>query len=221
MTLYVCPTPIGNLKDVTLRVLNVLESVDAILAEDTRKTIILLREYSIKTPLVSFHSYTSEGKLKHILKELKEGKNFALVSEAGTPCISDPGFQLVKLCIEMEIPLEVLPGPTSFIPALILSGLPPDHFIFHGFLPRSRGKRMKIMTSYKDFEGPVIYFESPHRVKEFLEELIASSGDKPVAIIREITKIYEEVMRGTASHLLEEIKDRDLRGEVIIVVGKG
>lgn len=219
MTLYVCPTPIGNLKDVTLRVLEILKSVDAILAEDTRKTRIILNEYSIKTSLISFHSYTSEDKLKKIVEGLLRGKNFALVSEAGTPGISDPGFKLIKTSIDKGVHLEVLPGATSFLPALLLSGLPTDHFIFYGFLPRKKGKRIKILQSFKDFRGPVIYFESPYRVKEFLNEFIEGVGDRYIALVREISKIHEEVLRGKASEILEAIKDREIKGEVVIVVG--
>jgi len=219
MTLYVCPTPIGNLKDVTLRVLEILKSVDAILAEDTRKTRIILNEYSIKTSLISFHSYTSEDKLKKIVEGLLRGKNFALVSEAGTPGISDPGFKLIKTSIDKGVHLEVLPGATSFLPALLLSGLPPDHFIFYGYLPRKKGKRIKILQSFKDFRGPVIYFESPYRVKEFLNEFIEGVGDRYIALVREISKIHEEVLRGKASEILEAIKDREIKGEVVIVVG--
>jgi len=219
MTLYVCPTPIGNLKDVTLRVLEILKSVDAILAEDTRKTRIILNEYSIKTSLISFHSYTSEDKLNKIVEGLLRGKNFALVSEAGTPGISDPGFKLIKTSIDKGVHLEVLPGATSFLPALLLSGLPPDHFIFYGFLPRKKGKRIKILQSFKDFRGPVIYFESPYRVKEFLNEFIEGVGDRYIALVREISKIHEEVLRGKASEILEAIKDREIKGEVVIVVG--
>jgi 16S rRNA (cytidine1402-2'-O)-methyltransferase len=219
MALFVCPTPIGNLEDITVRVLDILKSVDAILAEDTRKTIILLNEYSIKTPLISFHSYTSEGKFKKVVGELLRGKNFALVSDAGTPGISDPGFKLIKTCIDEGIHIEMLPGATSFVPALLLSGFAPDHFIFYGFLPRKKGKRIRIFQTFEDFQGPVIYFESPYRVKEFLAELIEGIGDRHVAIAREISKIHEEVIRGKASEIYEFIKERQIKGEVIIIVG--
>ena len=219
MALFICPTPIGNLKDITLRVLDVLKSVDGILAEDTRKTRIILNKYSIKTPLISFHSYTRENKFEGIVEELLRGRNFALVSNAGTPGISDPGFKLIKMCIDRGVPLEVLPGATSFLPALLLSGFPPDHFIFYGFLPRKKGKRIKIIQSFKDFQGPVIYFESPYRVKELLGELIEGIGDRYVAVAREISKIHEEVLRGKASEVLEIIKDREIKGEVVVIAG--
>ncbi len=219
MALFVCPTPIGNLKDITLRVLDVLKNVDAILAEDTRKTRIILNKYSIKTPLISFHSYTRENKFERVVEDLLKGKNFALVSNAGTPGISDPGFNLIKTCIDKGLHLEILPGATSFLPALLLSGFSPDHFIFYGFLPRKKGKRIKIFESFKDFQGPVIYFESPYRVKNFLNELIEGIGDRYVAIVREISKIHEEVIRGKASEILERTKDREVKGEVVIIVG--
>lgn len=220
MSLFICPTPIGNLKDITIRAIEVLSSVDFVLAEDTRITKNLFSKYQIKTPLVSFHSYTGKNKIDRILNELKKGKSCALVSDAGTPCISDPGYELVKECIKEGIPIEVLPGPTSFIPALILSGFPPDHFIFYGFLPRKKGKRKRIIKNFADFEGPVIFFESPHRIRDFLMDLIETIGDRPVALVREISKIHEEVIRGNAYSVLEEVEKREIKGEVVFIVGQ-
>ncbi len=219
MALYVCPTPIGNLKDITIRVILVLRNADIVAAEDTRKTRILFSKYSIKTKLVSFHSYSSEGKSEFLLRELKNGKNVALVTDAGTPGISDPGYKLIKSAIDLGIHIEVLPGPTAFIPALLLSGFPPAHFAFYGFLPRKKGKRVKIIKSFEDFPGPVIFYESPFRVKTFLENVIEAMGkERKVAIAREITKIHEEVLRGTAEELLEKLGDSQLKGEVVIVL---
>ncbi len=219
MALYVCPTPIGNLKDITIRVILVLRNADIVAAEDTRKTRILFNKYSIKTKLVSFHSYSSEGKSEFLLRELKNGKNVALVTDAGTPGISDPGYKLVKSAIDLGIHIEVLPGPTAFVPALLLSGFPPAHFAFYGFLPRKKGKRVKIIKSFEDFPGPVIFYESPFRVKTFLENVIEAMGkERKVAIAREITKIHEEVLRGTAEELLEKLGDSQLKGEVVIVL---
>ncbi len=219
MALYVCPTPIGNLKDITIRVILVLRNADIVAAEDTRKTRILFNKYSIKTKLVSFHSYSSEGKSEFLLRELKNGKNVALVTDAGTPGISDPGYKLIKSAIDLGIHIEVLPGPTAFIPALLLSGFPPAHFAFYGFLPRKKGKRVKIIKSFEDFPGPVIFYESPFRVKTFLENVIEAMGkERKVAIAREITKIHEEVLRGTAEELLEKLGDSQLKGEVVIVL---
>lgn len=220
MSLFVCPTPIGNLKDITLRVLEVLASVDLILAEDTRVTKNLLNKYEIKTPLTSFHSYTKENKLDSIVSELEKGKSMALVSDAGTPGISDPGYPLIKECIERGIHVEVLPGPTSFVPALLLSGFPSDRFIFYGFLPRKTGKRRKKIEAFKEFEGTIIFLESPFRIKALLEDILNTLGDRPVAIVREISKIHEEVLRGMASELLSTLKERTLKGEVVVVVSK-
>lgn len=220
MSLYICPTPIGNLKDITIRVVEVLQNVDLILAEDTRITRNLLNKYEIKTPLKSFHSYTNQKRLEEIVSELRKGKNFALVSDAGTPGISDPGYNLIKACIDNKIHIEALPGPTSFVPALLLSGLPPDHFLFYGFLPRKKGKRQKILKNFEDFEGPIIYFESPYRVREFLSDVLESLGDRPVALVREISKLHEEVLRGNASEILNKIHDSTIKGEVVFVVGQ-
>ncbi len=219
MSLYVCPTPIGNLKDITIRVILVLRNADIVAAEDTRKTRILFNKYGIRTKLVSFHSYSSEGKLEFLLRELENGKNVALVTDAGTPGISDPGYKIIKSAIDSGIHVEVLPGPTAFVPALLLSGFPPAHFAFYGFLPRKRGKRVKIIKSFDDFPGPVIFYESPFRVKNFLENVIEAFGkERKVAIAREITKIHEEVLRGTAEELLEKLGNSQIKGEVVIVV---
>ena len=213
-----CPTPIGNLKDITLRVILVLRKVDLIASEDTRVTRILLDRYSIHTPLISFHSYSSEKKVERFIEEMSKGKEIALVTDAGTPGISDPGYRLIKACIDNNIHVEVMPGPTSFIPALLLSGFPPAHFIFYGFLPRKKGKRKKILQSFTNTPWPVIFFESPFRVKQFLDELMESVGDVDVAVVRELTKIYEEVLRGKVSDVLSRLKDRTIKGEIIIVV---
>jgi len=218
MSLYVCPTPIGNLKDITLRVILVLRKVDLIASEDTRVTRILLNKYAIHTPVTSFHSYSSTRKLEKLMEEMGKGKEIALVTDAGTPGISDPGYKLIKACIDKGIHVEVLPGPTSFVPALLLSGFSPAHFIFYGFLPRKKGKRKKILQGFKDSPGPVIFFESPFRVKQFLSELIESAGDVNVAVTREITKIYEEALRGRASDILNKLEGRSVKGEVIIIV---
>ncbi len=218
MALYVCPTPIGNLKDITVRVILVLRSADIVAAEDTRKTRILFNKYGIRTKLVSFHSYSSEGKLEFLLRELENGKNIALVTDAGTPGISDPGYKLIKSAIDSDIRTEVLPGPTAFVPALLLSGFPPAHFAFYGFLPRKKGKRVKIIKSFEDFPGPVIYYESPFRTVEFLRNVREALGERKVAIARELTKVHEEVLRGTPSELMEKLSEGKVKGEVVIVV---
>ncbi len=220
MALYICPTPIGNLKDITIRVVLVLRNADLIAAEDTRKTRILLNKYSIHTKIVSFHSYSTEKKLDFLMRELEEGKNVALVTDAGTPGISDPGYNIIKRSLEEGIHVEALPGPTALVPALLLSGFPPAHFAFYGFLPRKKGKRIKILQSFKDFPGPVIYYESPFRVKTFLKDLIEALGEeREVAVVREITKIYEESIRGSAKKVFAEIENRNIKGEIVIIVG--
>lgn len=220
MSLYVCPTPVGNLRDITLRVLDVLKSCNIILAEDTRVTRNILSKYEIKTPITSFHSYTKQKKFNSIIEELENGKNMALVTDAGTPGISDPGYPLIKECIKRGIKVEALPGPTSFVPALLLSGFPTDKFIFYGFLPRKTGKRRKVINDFKDFSGAIIFFESPHRIKSILEDILFSLGDRPVAIVREISKIHEEVIRDRASKLLDVLSEHTLKGEVVVVVGE-
>ena len=220
MALYICPTPIGNLRDITIRVVLVLRNADLIAAEDTRKTRILLNKYSIHTKIVSFHSYSTEKKLDFLMRELEEGKNIALVTDAGTPGISDPGYNIIKRSLKEGIHVEALPGPTAFVPALLLSGFPPAHFAFYGFLPRKKGKRIKILQSFKDFPGPVIYYESPFRVKTFLKDLIEALGEeREVAVVREITKIYEESIRGSAKKVFAEIENRNIKGEIVIIVG--
>jgi len=219
MPLYVCPTPIGNLGDITIRVIRVLRNVDLIAAEDTRKTRILLNKYAINTKTISFHSYSSSKKLDYLIELLEQGKHIALVTDAGTPGISDPGYNLIKICINKGIHVEVLPGPTSFVPALLLSGFPTAHFLFYGFLPRKHGKRIKILKSFETFQGSVIYFESPYRIKNLIAEILEALGDRDIAIVRELTKIHEEVLRGKASELLKEIGDKNIKGEIITVVG--
>ncbi len=219
MALYVCPTPIGNLKDITIRVILVLRSADIVAAEDTRKTRILFNKYGINTKLVSFHSYSSGAKFDFLVRLLEENKNVALVTDAGTPGISDPGYKLIKTAIDSGVPVEVLPGPTAFVPALLLSGFPPAHFAFYGFLPRKKGKRVKIIKSFSEFPGPVIFYESPFRIQSFLENVIEALGEnRKVAIAREITKIHEEVMRGTAVELLKKIRDVKVKGEIVVII---
>ena len=220
MALYICPTPIGNLRDITIRVVLVLREADLIAAEDTRKTRILLNKYSIHTKIVSFHSYSTEKKLDFLMRELEKGKNVALVTDAGTPGISDPGYNIIKRSLDEGIHVEALPGPTAFVSALLLSGFPPAHFAFYGFLPRKKGKRIKIFQSFKDFPGPVIYYESPFRVKAFLKDLIEALGEeRKVAVVREITKIYEETIRGSAKEVFAEIENRNIKGEIVIIIG--
>ena len=219
MPLYICPTPIGNLKDITLRVIETLQSVDYILAEDTRVTRVLLNKYEIKTPLRSFHSYSNKRVLDSIIDDLKEGKSIALVTDAGTPCISDPGYEIVRRCIEEGIHFEALPGPNAALPAIILSGFPPDRFFFYGFLKRTEGKIKKTLEAFKDFEYPVIFYESPYRVVKVLSIINEVLPDRYVAVVREISKIHESVVRGNVKEVLAHFENNPPKGEIVIVLG--
>ncbi|BAL81425.1 16S rRNA (cytidine(1402)-2'-O)-methyltransferase [Caldisericum exile] len=220
MPLFICPTPIGNLKDITLRVLETLKSVDYIVAEDTRVTKNLLNKYEIKTPLKSFHSYSNRHVLDSIIEDLKKGLSIALVSDAGTPCISDPGYELVKRCVEEGIHFEVLPGPNAVLPALILSGFPPDRFFFYGFLKRTGGKIKKTFEYFKDFEYPVIFYESPYRLLKVLSIMNeVFDANRHVAVVREISKIHESVVRGTVQEVLDYFTKNPPKGEIVIVLG--
>ncbi|MGC9172009.1 16S rRNA (cytidine(1402)-2'-O)-methyltransferase [Caldisericum sp.] len=220
MPLYICPTPIGNLKDITLRVLEVLKSVDYIIAEDTRITRNLLNKYEIKTPLKSFHSYSNKRVLENIVEDLKFGRSIALVSDAGTPCISDPGYDLVKRCIEEDIHFEVLPGPNAVLPAIILSGFPPDKFFFYGFLKRTEGKIKKTFEYFKEFEYPVVFYESPYRLVKVLSIMNdIFDSNRYVSVVREISKIHESVVRGSVKEVLEYFKANPPKGEIVIVLG--
>ena len=219
MPLYICPTPIGNLKDITIRVLETLKSVDYILAEDTRVTKALLFKYDIKKPVKSFHSYSKKNITESIISDLQNNNSIALVSDAGTPCISDPGYELVKLCIEKDIPFEVLPGANAILPALILSGFPPDRFFFYGFLKRSNGKIKKTFEEIETFEYPVVFFESPYRLVKVLALLEEVLPQREIAVIREISKVHESVVRGSVENVLEYFDGNPPKGEIVLVVG--
>jgi len=219
MPLYICPTPIGNLKDITLRVIEILQSVDYILAEDTRVTRVLLNKYEIKTPLRSFHSYSNKRVLDNIIEDLKEGMSVALVTDAGTPCISDPGYEIVRRCVEEGIHFEALPGPNAVLPAIILSGFPPDRFFFYGFLKRTEGKIKKTLEAFKDFEYPVIFYESPYRVVKVLSIINEVLPDRYIAVVREISKIHESVVRGSVKEVLAHFENNPPKGEIVIVLG--
>ena len=216
--LFLVPTPIGNLGDITLRALEVLKSADLILAEDTRTTRFLLDHYGIKAPLRSHHKFNEHRSLEAVCDGIERGTVTALVSDAGTPGISDPGFLLVRRCIEREIPVESLPGPTAFVPALVNSGLPSDRFCFEGFLPQKKG-RQKRLSQLAEEERTMIFFESPFRVLKTLEQLGAVlGGERRASVSRELTKKFEETVRGTLSSLAEHFRNRAPKGEFVIVV---
>jgi len=216
-TLYIVPTPIGNLKDITLRSLEVLRKVEYIACEDTRRTRILLEHYDIKgKKLISYYHPKEKEKAKSILKLLKEGKDVALVSDAGTPLISDPGFLLVARCIEEGINVEALPGPTALITALTASGLPTDRFVFMGFPPKKKTRKFwESIKSCKDFT--IIVYESPERINKTLQAIKEYFNDPDTVIARELTKINEEFLRGKASTLLKELENTKLKGEIVVL----
>ena len=217
-TLYIVSTPIGNLEDITLRALRILKEVDLIAAEDTRHTKILLDKYGIRKKSISFHSYNKARRKDEIAALLKEGKNIALVSDAGTPGISDPGASLIKYVLESRIPLTVIPGPTALIAALVVSGKPTDKFAFEGFLSNKASKRRKKLKALKNEKRTVIIYESCHRITKLLADMLEVTGDGEIAITRELTKKFEEVKREKISVLLEYFTANKPRGEFIVVI---
>lgn len=218
MKLYLVPTPIGNLDDITLRAVKILQSVDAILAEDTRTSGILLKHLSISKPLHSYHIFNEHQTVQRLINQLKEGKTLALVSDAGTPGISDPGFLLVRECIKNEIPVECLPGPTAFVPALVNSGLPNDRFTFEGFLPHKKGRQTRMMALVEE-ERTMVFYESPHRLLKTLQQFADLLGpDRPASVSRELTKVFEENRRGTLSELITYFAQKTVKGELVICI---
>jgi 16S rRNA (cytidine1402-2'-O)-methyltransferase len=217
--LMLIPTPIGNLKDITLRVLDVLTEVDLILAEDTRTSHKLMSHYGITTPMQSFHMHNEHKVVAKYVAELQHGKTLALVSDAGTPGISDPGYLLVREAIKGGIAVEALPGPTAFLPALLASGLPCEKFIFEGFLPHKKGRQTRLKLLAEETRT-MIFYESVHRLEKTLTEMAQYFGpDRPASYSREITKKFEETARGTLSELIEHVKATMPRGEFVVVVG--
>ena len=214
--LYLVPTPIGNLEDITLRALKILQSVDLILAEDTRTTGILLKHFEIKKPLSSFHIHNEHQKLQSFISQLKEGQNFALVSDAGTPAVSDPGFLLVREALKEGIEIQCLPGPTAFVPALVISGFSTDRFLFEGFLPQKKGRQTKL-REVTEANCTVIIYESPFRIIKLLEELKTLGLDeRKVSVSREISKFYEETIRGTVNEVLQHFQMKAPKGEFVV-----
>ena len=216
--LYLVPTPIGNLRDITLRALEILGSVNLILAEDTRQTRKLLSHYNISTPLQPHHMFNEHKSVESVCSKILSGQTVALVSDAGTPGISDPGFLLVRTCLEHEIPVETLPGPTALIPALVNSGLPSERFCFEGFLPPKKG-RNKRLTNLTGETRTMLFYESPYRLVKTLQEFASYFGpEREACVSRELTKVYEENIRGSLSFLTEYYTDKPPKGEIVIVV---
>jgi len=216
-TLYLVATPIGNLEDITHRALKVLSSVDLIAAEDTRKTKILLDHYSINKPMVSYFSYNERHRTPQLIGKLQEGQSIALVSDAGTPGISDPAYHIVQSCLAAGISIIPIPGPSAFVSALVVSGLPTDRFVFEGFLPIKKGRKTKL-AGLSSEPRTIVLFESPHRILKTLEEIRTVFGERHVVVARELTKKFEEIVRGPVSTVLEELRRKQTRGEYVLVV---
>lgn len=216
--LTLVPTPIGNLEDITLRALNVLKSVDTILAEDTRTSGVLLKHYGIEKKLQSFHIFNEHKALASLIDRLKKGECMALISDAGTPGISDPGFLLVRECLKEGLQVECLPGPTAFVPALVKSGFPTDRFIFEGFIPHKKGRQTWFKTLI-DEERTIVCYESPHRLLKTLEQIVEFLGnDRLVSVSRELTKFYEETKTGSALEVFQYFSAKEIKGEIVVVI---
>lgn len=216
--LYIVPTPIGNLEDITLRALRILKEADLILAEDTRTSSFLLRHFQIDKPLKSYHQHNEHQTVQYIVDTIQSGKTIALISDAGTPGISDPGFLLVRESIKNNITVETLPGPTAFVPALVNSGLPCDTFVFVGFMPQKKGRQTKLL-SLKEETRTMVFYESPFRLVKALEEFKEHfGGDRQVSVSRELTKLHEETFRGTVEEVLAHFSAKQVKGEIVIVL---
>jgi len=216
--LYIVSTPIGNREDITLRALRILKEVDLIAAEDTRHTGLLLKHFGIQTPLSSYFEGNELRKRDLILSRLKQGDRVALVSDAGTPGISDPGFRLIQLSIENQIPVVPIPGPSAVITALSVSGLPTDAFLFKGFLPHKATKRRGLLEQLEAARETLIFYESPHRINETLKDISDILGNREIVLARELTKMYEEVLRGRVSEIQSQITGRKIKGEITLVI---
>jgi 16S rRNA (cytidine1402-2'-O)-methyltransferase len=218
MKLYIVPTPIGNLEDITLRAIRVLKEVDLILAEDTRKSGFLLKHLNITKKMFAHHQHNEHKTAAMIAERISNGENIALITDAGTPAISDPGFFLVRECIKMGVEIECLPGATAFVPALVNSGLPSDSFCFEGFLPQKKGRQTKIKSLLNE-SRTMIFYESPHRLIKALEQFIEFFGaERKASVSRELTKMFEETKRGTLQEILDYYKEKTIKGEIVIIL---
>lgn len=217
--LYLVPTPIGNLKDMTFRAIEVLKEADLILAEDTRTSGKLLKHFDIATPMQSHHMHNEHKTVAGIVSKMEGGQNVALISDAGTPAISDPGFLLTRACVEAGIEVDCLPGATAFVPALVNSGFPNDRFVFEGFLPVKKGRQTRLLQLAEE-SRTIIFYESPHKLVKTLAQFIEFFGaERPVSISRELSKLHEETIRGTAKEVLKHFEAKPPKGELVIVVG--
>lgn len=216
--LYVVSTPIGNLEDITLRALRVLKEADLVAAEDTRKTGLLLKHFEIKNKITSYHDYNKEKKTPFLIDELRLGKDVAIVSDAGTPGISDPCYYLVNVAIKEEIKIVPVPGSSALLSALVISGLPTDRFVFEGFLPQKKSKKVKRLKELSSEKRTLIFFESPHRLLQTLESLKEIFGQRKIVVARELTKKFEEIIRGTSTDVKSHFEKKKVKGEIVIIV---
>lgn len=216
--LYLVPTPIGNLDDITLRAIKVLQSVDTILAEDTRTSGVLLKHLEISKPLQSYHIHNEHKVLQLLIERMQKGEKMALISDAGTPAISDPGFLLVRECLKHQLKIECLPGATAFVPALVKSGLPNDRFIFEGFLPHKKGRQTRLQQLNEETRT-MVFYESPHRLLKMLGQLAEVLGsNRQASVSRELTKLYEETVNGSLAELMQYFDGKKVKGEIVVVV---
>lgn len=216
--LYLVATPIGNLGDITLRALEVLRAVDYVASEDTRKTGLLLKHFEIKKPQIAFHEHNEDKAGQRITALLQQGLSVAVVSNAGTPGVSDPGYTLVRRAVELDLPVTMIPGPSALIMAVVLSGLPSHAFTFRGFPPRKSGKRRSFLAIDRESPHTLVFYESPYRLREFLVDALAVYGDRPAAVANELTKLFESVRRGTLSELIAQAEESEPRGEYVVVI---
>ncbi len=219
MPLILVPTPVGNMEDITLRALRVLRESHVIACEDTRRTRKILARYNIRTPLISCNAFNEKERAQRLLDRLERGETVALVSDAGTPGISDPGFEMIRRAMEADIVIDVLPGATAFVPALLLSGFPPQPFWFEGFLPKKKGERRRRIETLRMLAGCVILYLSPHGAGPVIEDIMDILGNRDCALVREISKVFQESIRGDLSSILDRIRDGSLKGEMVLVLG--
>ena len=217
--LYIVSTPIGNLEDITFRAVRILEDSSLIAAEDTRRTKILLSHYKISTPTISYYEHNRYARIPKLINHLNTGNDIALVTDAGTPGISDPAYRLIRAAIDENCRVESIPGASALLTALVSSGLPTDRFIFEGFLPHKKGRKKKL-DKIKNIDATIIFYESPNRIERTLKDILAYIGDRPVAIGRELSKKYEEIIRGKVSNILSHFSNKKPKGEFVIVLGK-
>ncbi len=216
--LYIVPTPIGNLEDITLRALKILKEVDLVLAEDTRTSGYLLKHFGIEQKMISHHKFNEHQAIESVIEKIKSGQKIALISDAGTPAISDPGFMLVRACVEAGIDVECLPGPVALIPALVDSGFPTDRFVFEGFLPVKKGRHTRL-NELKEETRTIVLYESPHRIGKTIQQLAEYLGaDRKTCLCRELTKLHEEIIRGTLAELVKVTGKKKLKGEMVLVI---